>query len=387
VRAALVVFGKECVDNLRDRRALSTALLLPLLGPFSLWLMFVAVADAHDKQTSPKVPVQGRDHAPRMVEALERDGLVIVDAPPDPTAAVKRGDVDLVVVIPATFGEDLRAGRPAAVELVVDGSRQSAAVTVGRVRGALTSWSQRTGALRLLARGVDPAVVQPLQLAVHDVGSPQGRAALLLASVPLFLLLSCFLGGTYVAIDATAGERERGSLEALLLNPVSAGSLVAGKLGATLVFSLVGVVVAAAGFVVAARVLPFAEAGFALALPPATAVWLVILLVPMALLGAAVQVFVGTLSRSFKTAQAAISFVSLVPAIPGALLAVFPQEPTVGLLACPSVGHALLMDRLLRGEPIEANSVVVVVVGVVAVAGALAASTVRLFGPRLLAGR
>jgi len=113
----------------------------------------------------------------------------------------------------------------------------------------------------------------------------------------------------------------------------------------------------------------------------------VILLVPMALLGAAVQVFVGTLSRSFKTAQAAISFVSLVPAIPGALLAVFPQEPTVGLLACPSVGHALLMDRLLRGEPIEANSVVVVVVGVVAVAGALAASTVRLFGPRLLAGR
>jgi sodium transport system permease protein len=387
VRPAVVVFVKECIDNLRDRRALSTALLLPLMGPFSLWLMFLAVADVHEKRTAPKVPVQGRAHAPTLVAALERDGLQLVDAPVDAVAAVKKGDVDLVLVIPPHFGDDLRAGRPAAVELIVDPSRQSAAVAVGRVRTALATVGQQVGALRLLARGIDPAIVQPVQVAVHDVGTPQARGAFLLASLPLFLLLGCFLGGTYVAIDATAGERERGSLEALLLNPAPAHAIIAGKLAATVVFSVVGVVVSAVGFVVAARVLPFAEVGISLELRATTAALLVGLLVPMAVLGAAVQIFVGTLSQSFKTAQAAISFVSLAPAVPGALLAVFPQQPTPGLLLLPSVGHALLMDRLLRGEALAAGDVLLAVSAVLVVAAVLAGASVHLFGPRLVAGR
>ena len=387
MNAFLAVFRKECVDNARDRRALSTALLLPLMGPFSLWLMFLALSDAHEKHTSPRVPVQGREHAPVMVAELEGAGLVVVDAPDDPVAAVKHGAVDVVVVIPASFGDDLRAGRTAAVEVVADQSRQSAGATVSRVRSALAGYGQRLGALRLIARGVDPGVIQPLNIAVHDVGTAQARASLLLASLPLFLLLGCFVGSTYVAIDATAGERERGSLEALLMNPVPARVLIAAKLAATCVFSVVGVVVSAAGFLVAAHVIPFAETGVDLQLSTSTTVGLVVLLLPVAVLGAAVQLFVGTLSRTFKTAQAAISFVSVAPTIPGALLALFPQQPTLGLLAIPTVGHTLLVNRLLRGEPVDAVDVAVAVAAVIVVAVVFIAATTRLFGPRLVAGR
>jgi sodium transport system permease protein len=387
LNAFTAVFAKECVDNARDRRAMSTALLMPLMGPFTLWLMFLALSDAHEKRTTPRVPVQGRENAPVMIAEFERSGMTIVEAPADPVAAVKRGDVDVVVVVPAEFGDDLRAGRTAAVELIVDQSRQSSSATVARVRTALANYGQRLGALRLIARGVDPGVLQPLNVAVHDVGTAQARASLLLASLPLFLLLGCFVGSTYIAVDATAGERERGSLEALLMNPVPARVLIAAKLAATSLFSVVGVVVSAAGFVVAVRVIPFADTGLDLRLSAATATGLVVLLLPVAVLGAAVQLFVGTLSRTFKTAQAAISFVSIAPTIPGALLAVFPQQPTASLLAVPTVGHTLLVNRLLRGEPVAAVDVVIAVASVVVCTGVVFAATTRLFGPRLVAGR
>jgi sodium transport system permease protein len=381
------VFRKEFVDNARDRRALSTALLFPLLGPFSLYLIFLAFMDAHEKTTSPRVPLIGREYAPTMVAELERDGLSVVAAPEDPVAAVRRGDVDIVVVIPPSFGEDLRAARPAVIELIADESRTQSQATIAAVKHTLLSYGQRLGAMRLLARGVDPGVVAPLSVAMHDVGTAKARAAVLLGSLPMFLLLGCFIGGTYIAIDTTAGERERGSLEALLLNPVPPWILVAGKLSATFVFSVASIVVTAAGFVVAAAVIPFSQAGMTLDLPPVTALAMVAMLVPVALLGSAIQIFVGTLSKTFKTAQAAISVVTMAPAIPATLLALFPQKPSLALLALPTVGHSVLMDLVLRGEAVGVVDVLVAIAAVLVAAGLVAGATTRLFGPRLLSGR
>jgi sodium transport system permease protein len=387
VSAFATVLRKEFIDNARDRRALSTALLLPLMGPLSLWLMFVALSDIHEKQTSPKVPVQGRANAPVLVGELERSGLVVVDAPADPEAAVARGDVDIVLVIPPSFDAALRAGTPAVLELIVDDSRQASGVTRGRVQRALTSHGARIGALRLLARGVDPSLTQAIGVAVHDVGTKQARAALLLASLPLFLVLACFASGSYVAIDVTAGERERGSLEALLMNPVRARDLVLAKVAATSLFGLLGVVVAAVGFVVAAAVIPFADAGIPLRLSLSTGCALVLLLLPVVVLGAAVLVFVGTLSRSFKTAQAAVSFVTLAPAVPGVLLSMFPPTPSLKLMLVPTIGHDLLLLRLLRHEDLAPVDVIAATAAVLLVAAALIGATTALFGPRLLAGR
>ncbi len=381
------VFVKEARDNARDRRALSTALMMPLMGPFSLILLFFAFSDIQEKQTAPKVPVVGREHAPVLVAQLVRSGVVVEEAPADPIAAVKNGKVDIVMVIPATFGEDLRAGRPAVVELIVDESRQSSGVILGRVRATLSQYGSQIGALRLVARGIDPSLMQAVSVSARDVGTAQGKTALLLGVMPLFLLLACFMGGTYVAIDVTAGERERGSLEALLLNPVRARDLVVGKLLVAFVFGLLGVVVAALGFVVAVVAIPFSDIGLDIQLSPLLAFAIVALLLPVVALGASLQIFVGTLCKTFKTAQAAISFVMIAPSIPGALLMLFPQQPTTTMMLIPTLGHDILMMRLIRGEPIEAADVALASASVLALAALLVAGTTALFGPRLIVGR
>jgi sodium transport system permease protein len=381
------VFLKEVVDNARDRRSLLTALFSPLLGPLALVLMFGVISDAREKSLAPKVPVVGREHAPVLVGWLERAGVVVEAAPVDPEDDVRRGLHDVVVLIGPDFPIALREGRPAPVELIVDESRQSGAATVGRVQGLLGAWGAEVGALRLLVRGIDPGLMQGMSVQVRDVGTAESKAAMLLAIMPLFLLMACFMGGTYVAIDATAGERERGSIEALLLNPVGAGPIVLGKIAATAVFGMVGVAVAVAGFAAAVVAIPFEDLGITLTLSPLTATGIVVVLVPVVVLASALQIAVGVVSRSFKTAQAAISFVMLLPTLPGAALSVFPQQPTVALMAAPTVGHNILMMRLVRGEPIEAWHVLVATLGVTVVAAVCVVVAVRLFGPRLVVGR
>ena len=381
------VIRKEVTDNARDRRAVSTALLMPLTGPLSLFLLFFLFSDIQEKQQAPKVPVLGQEHAPVLLQQLTRSGVVVEAAPADPQQAVRDGKVDIVLVIPASFGEDLRAGRPAVVEVIVDESRQSSGILLGRIRQSLQQYGAQIGALRLVARGVDPLVGQPIGVSIRDVGTARGKTALLLGVMPLFLLLSCFMGGTYVAIDVTAGERERGSLEALLLNPVRAFDLVLGKVCVAAIFGLLGVTVSAAGFVVAVVAIPFGEVGLDIALPPLVAVGVVVLLLPVVVLGASLQVFVGTLCKTFKTAQAAISMVMIAPTIPGALLMLFPQQPTTLMMLTPTLGHNILMMRLIRGEPIAAVDVALASGSVLVVAALLLAVTARLFGPRLIVGR
>ncbi len=381
------VIRKEATDNARDRRAVSTALLMPLMGPLSLVLLFFLFSDIQEKQQAPKVPVVGKENAPVLLAQLARSGVVVEDAPADPQQAVRDGKVDVVLVIPSSFGDDLRHGRPAVVEIIVDESRQSSGILLSRLRRSLQQYSAQVGALRLVARGIDPLVNQAVAVSVRDVGTPQGKTALLLGVMPLFLLLSCFMGGTYVAIDVTAGERERGSLEALLLNPVKAVDLVLGKVAVAALFGLLGVTVSAAGFVVAVAVIPFAEVDLDISLPPLVAVAVVALLLPMVLLGAALQVFVGTLCKTFKTAQAAISMVMVAPTIPGALLMMFPQQPTTAMMLVPTLGHSILMMRLIRGEPTAAVDVALASGSVLIVAALLLLITARLFGPRLIVGR
>jgi sodium transport system permease protein len=381
------IFVKEVVDNARDRRSVLTALVTPLLGPLAMVLMFSAISDAQIKAKAPKVPVVGRENAPVMVSWLSAQGVVVEDPPADPDEAGRRGDHDVVVVIGSGFEAALREGRPAVVELIVDESRQQSAATVGRVSGLLQAYGGEIGALRFLIRGIDPQLGRAISIEKHDVGTAESRAAMLLGIMPLFLVMACFMGGTYVAIDVTAGERERGSIEALLLNPVPSWGMVLGKLGAVVVFGVIGIIVGIIGFVVAVKGIPFEKVGLTLTLSIPTAAGVLLLLLPLVLLGSALQVAVGVVSRSFKTAQAAISFVMLLPTLPGAALSIFPQQPTVGLMAIPTVGHNILMTRLIRGEAIEVWQVAIATASVAVVAAVCVAVAVKLFGPRLVVGR
>ena len=383
-RMAVVVAKKEIVDNFRDRRAMSTALVMPLLGPLTMLAFFFALKDAEEKSRAPIIPVIGRDNAPELVLWLERQGTKIETAPADPDKAVRDGTFDAVLRIPAGFDASLRKGEPAVLELICDPSRQNSMPTLGRIDGLLTAYGGQIGALRLMARGVDPGIASALRIERVDVGAPDAKKALLLASLPLFLLMTCFLGGTYVAIDITAGERERGSLEPLLLNPVSARAFVLGKVFATIVFGVLSMLVGLAAYAIIVPAVPFEEIGIYLRIPPRVVGSYALLFLPTVVLASALQVFVGTLSKTTKTAQASLGFLVILPMIPSIIVTLFPQQPSLANSMVPCLGESILALRLLRGEDVDVAFWIVNAGADLLLASVLVVVTTRLFGARML---
>lgn len=385
--AIRTVAGKEIVDNLRDRRAMSTALVMPLMGPLTMLAFFFALKDAEEKSRAPKLPVIGQENAPELVQWLERQGTTIVTlegADATGEEEVASGTYDAVLRIPRTFGDELRRGVPAVVEVVCDPSRQSAMATIGRVEGLLGAYGGQIGSLRLMARGVDPGIVSAVRPERVDVGGRDAKKALLLASLPLFLLMAAFVGGTYVAIDLTAGERERGSLESLLLNPVRTSSLVIAKVLATIVFGALATIVGLLAFSFIVPAVPFDEIGIDLEIPPLLAVKYAVLFFPTIVLAAALQVFVGTISKTTKTAQAALGILVIGPMLPGVIVSLFPQQPSLWKCMVPCFGESILALRMLRGEDVELVHWIANAGCDLVLAAILVAVTTKLFGARML---
>lgn len=353
-RPALVVLRKELTDGLRDRRTLLMALVFPLLGPLTL-----AVALHYASQTLQRVaregitlPVAGQEHAPHLVAFLGAEARIVA-APADPEAAVRAGEVDAVLVIPPGFGAALRAGRPAPVRLVVDESRQQSAAVIAAVRGLLGAWGRQLAAQRLVARGIHPAVIEPLAVETVDLATPESRAALFLSILPYFVVMAMFMGGMAVAIDTTAGERERQSLEPLLVNPVPRGAFVLGKAAAAGAFSLLALVETIAGFGLLPALLPPERLGFAIRLDPGVLLRVLGVTLPLLVLANALMALVAVRARTFRQAQTTISLLMLVPAVPGVLLALSPVKPQAWMQATPFLAEQVVISRLVRGEAVE----------------------------------
>jgi sodium transport system permease protein len=226
-----VVFNKEVMDNLRDRRSMFSAMISSLIGPALLLILIVIVGRSIFKdQDEPAFDLylMGQENAPNLVEFFQQNGANILPAPVDPEAAVRNGDVDVVLIIPEGYGDDFDQGAPATVRMVYDSTRQSAIASNQRVRNLLDGYNQQIGVLRLLARGISPVVINPLAVENVDVATPQTQALIFLNMMPYFIVMVVFMGGMYVIIDTTAGERERASLEPLLINPVSRAEFVLG---------------------------------------------------------------------------------------------------------------------------------------------------------------
>ncbi len=380
-RVFAAVMGKELLDGLRDRRAVVMALLFPVLGPLLMGIS-LEVAGRSSRSSAEKpleLPLLGREHAPNLAAFLEERGARLTPGPADPERAVRSGDVELVLSIPPEFGERLRAGRPAPVRLYLDPSRRQAQAPAERVRTILQAWSVQTGAQRLVARGVSPAVGVPLVVETVDLSTPESRAALVLSIMPYFLLFSLFIGGMHVAIDSTAGERERQSLEPLLLHPVPRDAVVAAKIAATAAFSSVALAETFVGFALLPAAVPLDRLGYSIRLDPGVLVRCFGLVLPLLLLAAALMVGVGGRARTFKAAQASMSAVIVVLAFPGMILALMPVKLERWMLFIPGFAEQLLVTQLVRGEPVPLAHAAATMGATLAVALLLAFSAMRLF--------
>lgn len=350
-----VVFRKEVVDNLRDRRTLAAALFYPFLGPAMILLVVVAVGRLSRASEAPlDLPIVGIENAPNLVAFLEQNDVRVRPPPDDPEEEVRSGESDVVLVIPETYEEDFTEGRPATVRLVVDVSRNEALASIQRAELLLSAYGQQIGRLRLQARGVDPRLVDAVAIETLDLSTPQSQGARILSMAPYLILISIFVGGMYLAIDSTAGERERGSLEPLLINPIGRGELVLGKAAAVLLFTLVALVETLLGFSIVLNLVPLERyIGVQMSMPPRALFEILVVNVPLMIFVVALQMTIASYTRSFKEAQNYISFLLLVPAVPALVLSVLPFEDSLLLAALPTVGQQVFINRILRAQPLD----------------------------------
>ncbi|MBA3562451.1 MAG: ABC transporter permease [Gammaproteobacteria bacterium] len=355
----LTVFRKEVVDNLRDRRTLYSALLFgPLFGPllFAGLISFMLSETVAELDEPLELPVLGAEQAPNLIAYLKANGTDILQAANDRAgveAAIKAGEHAVALIIPEGFAAAWNAGAPAAIALVSDSSSSRAAKDVVRAGALLETYSTQVGLLRLQARGVDWTTVKPLALQNVDVSTPAGRSVLVLGMMTYFVLFAMLMGGMYLAIDTTAGERERGSLEPLLTLPATRATLIVGKILATCFYMAFSLALTLFAFAVSLRFVPLKELGMVANFGPAVAVGAFFVLLPFVPLGAALMTVVASFTKSYKEAQTWLSVVLLVPTLPIIVAAVFTLKPSLALMAVPSLSQHLLVTDLIKNEPID----------------------------------
>ncbi|MGE8279128.1 MAG: ABC transporter permease [Stenotrophomonas sp.] len=352
-RAIITVMRKELRDFARDRRTfLLTLLTAPLLYPL-LFLGMNKLTNLRAETQLEKdltIPVEGMARAPNLVAFLASRGINATEAPADIEGLIRSQHQDLALVIDKDFAADWHAGKPAKVEIVADTTRRTGDVQIARVRAVLNEYGQSMGALRLLARGVNPMVAAPVNVGTRDLATAEAKRGIFLSVVlPLVLMLFAFIGGSHLAMDTTAGERERQSLEPLLATPAARGALVSGKMLAAVVLGLASMLLILVSFKVSASI----GGGAARSLDVSFAAMgkLLVILLPLVLIGTALLTCLSASSKSMKEAQSHMVWLMLLPMLPGYALMAYPLKDTqLWQYAVPFLSQNQMLVKVTRGE-------------------------------------
>ena len=351
------VVRKELLDISRDHRTLLLGLLMgPLLMPL-LILGMGAISENRSKTQLEEVleiPVVGAAEAPNLLAFLASQGIRSTTAPDDRAAAIARQDVDVALRIDPGYADDWRAGRPATVEILHDSTRRNAEIPTARVVRALATYGDQVGALRLYARGIDAAVARPVAAASLDMATPEAKRGMLLGLLlPYFLIMSAFLGGMALILDATAGERERQSLEPLLATPASRAAIVSGKLAAACVLGMSTLLLTLLALKLSSLV--GTTTAEAMDVRASAIGKMLLVLLPMVFIGNALLTYLAAAAKSMKEAQSHMSWLVLLPMLPTIVLMANPIKTQLWQFAVPFLAQNQLLLMIIRAEPISAQ--------------------------------
>jgi sodium transport system permease protein len=380
--AAGVVFRKELKDALRDRRTWMIVLVSSMLaGPLSLLLLATFISGVEESIAKREVFLANGSAAPTLVNFLQRAGSNVKDAPPDYREQIRTGRLqNAVIVVPSDFESRLASGRPLRIEVIHDESANKAQPAVRAAIASLRAFNRELGTQRLLARGVSPQVLTPIEIDEVNLASSQSRGAQLLFLVPWLALLGAVVGAISVAIDVTAGERERGSLEPLLMNPVTAGAVVLGKWAVVALCSAAVVVLTLAGFWVSLlfvrseRLAALMQFGL-----PESALFIAMLL-PFSAMVAALNMLAATYGRSHKEAQTYASYLTMLVNFAPIVPLFLSVRDAAWQLFVPAIAQQTVMMRALRGEGIGTADVLLPGAIALAVTAAALLAQARLLG-------
>ncbi len=351
------VMRKELLDITRDRRTLAMALLLtPLMFP----LMMLGVSSLGEKrmktqlESELELPVIGAERAPNLMDFLASQRIRAVEPPADVAAAIASQEIDVALEIGATFDADWRGGRPAPVDIIQDSTRRNAEIPVARVRSTLAAYGDQVAALRLVARGIDPSITRPLGTGHRDLASEEASRGMVLSMLlPYMLILGSFLGGAYLILDATAGERERQSLEPLLATPAARGAIVSGKMVAACLLGLITLLLTLLALKASAQL---GEAASMLDVSFSAMLRMLVVLVPMLFIGTALLSLLAASAKSMKEAQSHMTWLMLLPMVPTFVLMINPIKNELWQFAVPFLAQNQMLLKVIRAEAIDAQT-------------------------------
>ncbi len=360
MRRLLMIWGKELLDTLRDRRTLAVMTLVPvLLMPLLALLPQALIRGQIEEQqeTALLVEVYGAANGPALVDYLRLAGAEVSEVTADPRALVREQKSSVVLVIPPSFASQIAAQRPAQVILVLNESNIRANLIASRVEDLVDRFAQGVAARWLVERGLNPVLLDPLQVVREDAASHQQMGGVFLGTfMPMFLILFAFLGGMYTAIDVTAGEKERGTLEPLLVAPVGRTEVVLGKLLAVFATSFGAVILALLSTYAAFQILPheFFGRDMSSALPLSRILWLVVAALPFTLLLNGIEMSICLFARSFKEAQNYITPLQLLLMLPAFVVGLLPGFQAPGwAYAVPALAQMAIFRDILSGAALD----------------------------------
>lgn len=358
---AWTVFTKELIDALRDRRTLLVVLLSSvLMGPLVLIALSGLVASFEARAERREVVLAGAEQAPTLTNYLARQGFTVKPAPADYEAQLRRAELgDPVLVVPADFEAALARAEAPHLLLVSDSANKRANAGVWRMQQLVAGFNRERATLALALRGVSPDLTESTRLDERDLANPQTRGTQLTGILPFFVLMAVLYGALHAALDTTAGERERGSLEPLLMNPAAPLAIVLGKWAAVSAVALLIALLSCFSFIPAQWLLQGDSLAALFQFGLREALWFIAVIAPFAAALAALLMAVAIRCKSVKEAQASTALVVLACSL----------LPLVGLLNpgaeerwhvwVPALAQNTLMTRVLKGETLGAEAIAV----------------------------
>ncbi len=383
-----IVAKKEFRDGVRDKRALLSAFFFPLSAPLFIYFLLNAVIEMSQVDETVSVPIYGADAAPGLIAYLTEAGIEVDDRDSqtldpqtldDVKSQVANQTLDFALMIPEDFQDTMASYQPPDLLIVSDSSRNDVAAQVGQLRRVLNQYNQELISLRLIARGVSPKVTIGARPISIDVASDQKRTASVLNFIPIYVLMAAFVAGLGIAIDGTAGERERKSLEPLLINPIRPIDIIFGKWFASGTFALLGMLATLVLCVVAMFALPIEEIGLSFEISTKQALALLMVSLPVPYIAASLQILLGLFAKSFKDAQSYIGILVILPMVPVIIRQFMPFVTEPWMAGIPIFAQSVLMMDVLAGSGYSFLSL-----GVALISGFVASALLCLVAARLL---
>lgn len=347
------LFKKEFLDAIRDKRSVFAALLGALFAPVFFAGVMIFTLEQASSVDELYIDIQNSEQAPHIVGLLKQAKILHADKPKTGKTFKLDGEDKTHSEVTLTFADDfaekLAEGKTAEVVILSDFSRKDANSQISRVKKVLNAYQSQVGAMKLIARGVSPSVMQVIKVTENDTSNPSSKSAMILGMLGVMILVTLFVSSTNVAIDSSAGERERNSLELLLMQPVSTFDVVMAKMFNTSSFSIIGGTLT---IVLTALVIPFIPlhklgAAFNFDFMFALTIWLIAM--PLAFFAAAFQLTTAFHAKSFKEAQSYIQYTVMVPIFVPMVLEISNYKHPL-LSYVPIVAQQQAISQLFRGE-------------------------------------